>query len=262
MMTPRENGTRANSSGDQPRSPEGVRPVLSGRKEPALSLPVFSRVLDPASVRVELVKWIGLGVMLADHVGAFVLQPSIATELLGSLAFPLFAIALAAALAQADARAQARTFQRCMTFGLIAEAGRLLVESQMLPLNVLFTLGLGVALAQQAVAGFPILRTVAIFMAAVTVEFSIPGVVLVALLVMAYRDPRVWHLFALVIAFGLLHPFNPMAPHAAFLAIPLVACLSFVPAHNDVPRVPQLFYWLYCLQFPVLWVAASLFAAK
>lgn len=216
----------------------------------------------PVGVRyvrnIELLKWLGVVCMLVDHLFLYVFgETNMIAERVGALAFPLFAIALSAGLCLRHEDYAWQILPRMVFFAVVAQVASLVVRDGF-PLNVIFTLALGVwghliwrsehSLARRVGLSAGIL---ALGMAC---EFSAVGVLLVWLLLDAMRSER-WESLGLpLIVLAMLSPFNS-GSHFALLSpfvVLLVAAFSF-----ELPRVRGVFYWAYVLQFPVLWLAAT-----
>jgi TraX protein len=203
---------------------------------------------------IESFKWLGLIVMFAEHWMRYVVgELPEWLYLCGRVAFPLFVSALALGLRRLpDARLQLVALRLCL-WALVAQASLQLVDAPEGQLNVLFTLGLGVAV----VLGFERIRSPFVLAlvlcaagaVALWCEFGIIGTALVAAAVALTReeDPSA---LAWIAVGGLLAALAlPNRNHFALAAIPigvLVWWLGF-----EVPRVRRIFYWAYALQFPV-----------
>jgi hypothetical protein len=202
---------------------------------------------------VETLKWAGLGAMLTAHVVEFALgQPGGWPHAVGRLAFPLFVFAFASALR--DDNALVRVVSRLMVWGLIAQVGCFLVKGP-LPLNVLFTFAIGVALydccLQREVSRLA-LGAVLLLLSCVC-EFGPAGAVCVALMLAAGRlwrtsaEPELGRLCA-VAALVLLCLWN--GDGWALLAAPI--CIGVATLRLQLPRVRGLFYVTYAAQWFVL----------
>lgn len=209
---------------------------------------------------LELVKWLGLAGMLADHVNLFVLGAAFpVAEHLGALALPLFAAALAQGVAGMSLERRWRLVGRLAAWGVVAQLAWMLLRDSAV-LNVLFTLGAGVACA--TARRDPVLeawgrRWLVIGLAlavGVFAEFSIVGVLLVWALVelVAERSGA-----ALVVLAGcaLMLPVFNSGSYAAIAAVGVVAVCNLAP--RDLPRIRRFFYVAYAGHLPLLWLAVQ-----
>ena len=209
--------------------------------------------------RPESMKWLGLIAMLIDHVNIYVLSDQFPqAEFAGSLAFPLFAFALATGLADASHEIRFRVIYRLFIFGVIAEVARRLFVGESGELNILFTFGLGVLayeLGRGDTVGSFLLVVLCGVLGTVFVEYWAYGVLFVYALLVAVEARNsviLWCIaFVPMYAFYLFNDFN----HWAWFAIPIALALSFLP---DLPRIRGVFYWFYVIQFPVFFFVRSL----
>ena len=101
---------------------------------------------------LEALKWIGLAAMLGDHVDKALFDDGLAAlSEIGRIAFPLFALVFGYNLARPDgdwADTYRRVLRRLLLFGIIALPFSVLAFERwdLLPLNILFTLALGLGL--------------------------------------------------------------------------------------------------------------------
>ncbi|MBT0962995.1 TraX family protein [Denitromonas iodatirespirans] len=97
---------------------------------------------------LEVLKWIGVVSMLADHVNyAFDIQ-SIAALSFGRLAFPLFAFVFAYNLAAGDSSRMRRGMRRMMIAGVLSQLPYYLIFHDPLRLNIFFTFLLAAMIIQ------------------------------------------------------------------------------------------------------------------
>lgn len=209
---------------------------------------------------LDVLKWLGAGAMLADHVGLYMLTPSVWSEALGSLAFPLFAVALAEGIAAQNYGSRVRTLVRLLA-GAIAAQLALLTVRDFLPLNVIFTLAAGVALDTAIRYDMPRVQRAALFLAAFAVGFHAEYLHVGALFVLALcwraRAPSDRAFYVCVALLGVVAPLNGNWWSVA--ALPLVALVALVP--RDTPRIRDAFYYIYILQWPLLAAGAQLVRA-
>lgn len=200
---------------------------------------------------LDVLKWLGAAAMVADHVGLYVVGPSVWSEAVGALAFPLFAVALAEGTAGQHVASRVRTLHR-LCLGALAAQFALLTVRDFAPLNVIFTLAAGVAIDTAVRYDMPTARRVALLVAAVAVcfwaEYLHVGAAFVA--VLCWRS-RVRSDVALYVAVALLVLVAPLNGNWwAIAALPLVALVSLLP--RDTPRLRDAFYYVYVLQWPLL----------
>lgn len=209
---------------------------------------------------VEAMKWLGVVAMLVDHVPVYAFGGgSAVTELVGALAFPLFAVAFAIGLADASRETFRRVLARLMVWAFIAQIGVATVRDEFHG-TALATFLFGVILYLGATSTRHLFVRAGICAVALVFSFAVEymavGVVLVAAAIaVAVRGGAI----ALGVAASCLvtlAPFN--GNHGALLAIPVVAAVSALRA--DLPRVRRAFYIVYCGQFPVLRVLRELFS--
>ena len=198
---------------------------------------------------LETMKWLGLIAMMVDHVNVYAMGAAYPfCEFVGSLAFPFFVMAFAGGMARRESFAYGDIGWRLILFGLLAMLFAGLVRD-FIPLNILFTFAFGLTLAD-CIGEREWLTALAILVLGIVVEYSVFGVVLVALAVYTARKPRGWHNVLPLLLFPFLVPFNS-GNHMAIVAVCALPLLNLIPF--DLPRFRGAFYWIYALQFPVLW---------
>lgn len=205
---------------------------------------------------LDVLKWVGAVAMLVDHVWLYVFGPTYWSEAAGSLAFPLFALALAEGTRAQHARSRDRTLVRLLIGAAVAQVALLLVRDP-LPLNVIFTLALGVALDAAWRYRRTSSATVAIAAALVVgffCEYQHPGVLFV-FAVQRWSATRsdVWAALSLA---GLVSLAFANGNHWALAAPIVVAAVALAP--RDAPRARNAFYFVYTLQWPAIAVLAAL----
>lgn len=199
---------------------------------------------------LDVLKWVAAIAMVVDHVWLYVFGATQVSEALGSLAFPLFALALGEGVKAQHDVSRERTMVRLLLGACVAQAAVLLVR-ELQPLNVIFTLACGVAAdtawrSRRVTCG--VVASLSFVVLGFVCEYNHPGVFFVlALARWCATRSQIW--LALSIAgLALLAPFN--GNHWA-LAAPVVAALVSL-APRDAPRVKNAFYFVYALQWPFI----------
>lgn len=197
---------------------------------------------------IELLKWLGVFAMLYDHAAYFAGVSLPYAHHVGSFAFPAFAYAMVAAMHDRPVGKYGQVARRMFTWGLIAQIAVVFVRDP-LPLNVLFTLGAGLAfsalLSEDLTA--KTVGSMAVFLAlGAFAEFSVVGV---AFIVAAHAHVR-GHSFLWPVAVSIFLPvFNEMSLGASFATILIPYLLQYGP---ELTRVKRVFYPVYVLQWPLM----------
>lgn len=206
---------------------------------------------------IEPLKWLGLALMLIEHVCRYVLDvfPPV-VYVLGRMVFPLFAIALAVGLRDSDVVQRRNVALRLLVWGL-PTAGIIYLVRDPVPLNILFTFAFGVTLHSvwRGVGRARVLVAVVMLLLGFVVEYGPAGVAAVALFCAAVREESRTEL-ALHFAVGILAVCIANASWVPLLA-PLVVA-AVVTSGVEIPRVRRLFYWSYVGQWPVFAVLRGL----
>lgn len=195
---------------------------------------------EALAARAEVLKWIGLAAMLADHVDAWLLERSApALYAAGRLALPLFALSLA--LGVAASRKYEAICGKLLAWGAATLLAQLLVRD-LLPLNVLFTLFGGVYLALAFLD--PTRSKLSALVVAVAlspfVEFGAYGILFAAAATWwAHRRDT---LSESVVLLALVLLYIPNGNHWALLAVVPVLLIEQLPV---VPRLRGFFYRVY-----------------
>lgn len=214
----------------------------------AISNPVR---LTPLSERVELIKWLGVVLMLWDH-SKYLGGGLPAWQVMGRGAYPLFALAFGYALSVVpDSR---QLLVRLLYMGLIAECVGAWTVTGDGDLNVLFSFALVAWLEHSRRAGASpagwFLRIVVVLAVSPLVEYGAAGLALTAVASHYWRRPD-WIRAALLAVASLLL----LVPNYSFLGTWwLLAALVLLQAPIGLPRIPRVFYWVYVGQWPLLWV--------
>jgi hypothetical protein len=212
---------------------------------------------------IELLKWVALLAMLAEHWMRYVageLPPWLFA--LGRLAFPLFVFALALGLRGQPLPKLAAVMLRLFLWGVAAQATLLLVDAPRQQLNVLFTFASGAAAAHALASNrSPFVVAIALCtIGAVSLrcEFGLAGVAFVAgCVTLARAKDR--PLVAWFVVAGLLAALaRPNGNHWALAAAPVALGLAMLPIR--IPRVRGIFYRVYALQFPIYAIAKGALA--
>lgn len=210
---------------------------------------------------LSALKWLGLALMVLDHVDAFVFGRSLTWACaLGRLVFPLFAFVVAYNLARPGALERgvhARMLYRLGLAGCIALPFHAELTGATwpwpVPGNIMFTFAVAVA-AIWAVERRQWLLALAAVPASFLVEYSFPGVVLVVVTWLWLRWPTLGGFLGVVIALGSLTVVN--GSQAALWALPVVLLASGL--QTRLPRAQWLFYAFYPAHLAAFWLALNL----
>lgn len=207
---------------------------------------------------LEALKWLGLILMVGDHINARLFNGTIPVLFeLGRLALPLFVVVLAYNLARPEARRNGiygRMLRRLAVFGTLASLPYMALGGLKFgwyPLNVLFTLVVIVSVTRLLDSDQFIARVAAgivFIIGGGLVEFWWPAVLLgVATWSYVKRSAPASALLALLgcAALGFVND-----NQWAMLAVPLIALATKVDV--PMPRWARLFYWFYPLHLAVL----------
>jgi hypothetical protein len=202
--------------------------------------------------QIEWLKWLGLGLMLCDHLPRVLsLTPNLWYYLLGRSTMPLFCLALGAGLAL---RLSPQVQLRILLAALVSQPLYYLVFGLPLDcLNVLFTLQAGVAMVHLLAApGWPRLGLTALSCLFLPFsDFGLQGAILVPLCYLICSKQRLAMAVPILVADLLL--LNPsLEGFMGILLLPLfVGFALFIPVH--IPRIRHLFYWAYPGHIALLW---------
>lgn len=189
----------------------------------------------------ELLKWVALVLMTGDHVNKVLLANSEPwlTEA-ARVVFPIFAIVLAYNLVtHRNDDATPRVLGRLVMAAVFAQPFHALAFGYWLPLNVLYTLALGVYVCS---ARNPWLAAVAWILGGALVDYQWAGVGVIVAASMVFKSNGHWRSWLLLAAaIAALYVINGNL--WALLALPLVWWLGRVP--GDVPRWRWTFYGYY-----------------
>lgn len=200
---------------------------------------------------VELLKWLGAAAMLVEHVAHFVYGDRSGWPIIiGRAAFPLFALALAVGVNGKTIADEIGVARRLALWG-VATFFLVALVKEPLPLNVLFTLALGLAwdTLWRAAWRYRYAALVLAFPLMLTVEYGPLGVAAVAALCASVRRQglRSWLLLTLGAFLIAAVPGNIVSIIWWPIALAAAALL-----HLEVPRIKRAFYWIYAGQWPIL----------
>ena len=206
---------------------------------------------------LEALKWIGVAAMLGDHVNKALFggELPVLTEI-GRIAFPLFALVFGYNLARGNPQWQLtyrRTLRRLLLFGVLAFPFIVLAFQRwdLLPLNILFTLAIGLALVwcirRNDVTG-ALLGSVLFLGGGLLVEFYWPGLLLIVACWACFARPGVAAWLGAFASLALLTLVNGNA--YALLAVPVAWIVAQLPI--ALPRHRWFFYAFYPAHLAVL----------
>lgn len=218
------------------------------------------------SAGLDLVKWLAILCMVADHL-RFLWPSAVGLFIVGRLAFPLFCLAIAVNVARAR-RIQVRYLGWMLAFAVLSEGPYRWLEADTQTFSVIPTLSLGLLVAWGVqhswacarLAGLGAVLTGALY--SQQLMYGLPGVLLPAGWLMARRlGGFTWLLPCLLAVAGnltnswlrghLLAPITLLTMAAALLAIP-VGCLLLRIDHWRVPAVRRWGYLFYPVHLVVI----------
>ncbi|WP_085677432.1 MULTISPECIES: TraX family protein [unclassified Pseudomonas] len=221
------------------------------------------------SAGLDLVKWVAIVTMVADHV-RYIWPQAQGLFIVGRFAFPLFCLAMAVNVARAG-NINLRYLGWMLAFAILSEAPYRWLDPDSQTFSIIPTLSLGLLVAwgvQYQQAGLRLVGLAAVLLGAGYSErlmYGLPGVLLPAGWLLARRLGGLnWLLPCLLAVAGNLTnswlrehlgaPMTVLTMAAAALAIP-VGCLLLRVAHWPVPAVRRwgyLFYPVHLLLIKVL----------
>lgn len=221
------------------------------------------------SAGLDLVKWMAIGTMVADHM-RYIWPAAQGLFIVGRFAFPLFCLAMAVNVARAG-NSSLRYLGWLLAFAVLSEAPYRWLDHESQTFSIIPTLTLGLLVAwgvQHQQSWVRLAGLAAILLAACCSErlmYGLPGVLLPAGWLLARRLGGLsWLLPCLLAVAGNLTnswlrehlgaPMTLLTMAAAALAIP-VGCLLLGVAHWPVPAVRRwgyLFYPAHLLLIKVL----------
>lgn len=208
---------------------------------------------------LEAAKWLALAAMLVDHVNAvfYGRELGLVADVVGRLAFPLFAIVAGVNLARPgrDLTRAAGKFAAWCLVALPFHAALFAQVGGWWPINILGTFAVAALVLHLVDQGRLELAGLVFLAGGALVEYWWPGVGLVVAVALVARSPNpALYGLPLVLAAGTLCIVNGNA--YALLAAPLAAWLTrWAP---ELPRSPRAFWWAYPGHLAALVLAAEL----
>lgn len=200
-------------------------------------------------------KWIALVLMTGDHVNTILFDRSLPYLYeIARVCFPIFAAVLAYNMVRPHADI-ARGLTRLLTFAVIAQPFHALAYGSFWPLNVLFTLALGIMVASRR---FPLLLSLPLAaFAGAFVDYQWFGIALVyACFRLFDSKPKGRGVAAAFVFLALASLIAINGNLWAFAAVPLVYLVAILKP--TVPRLKWAFYAYYPAHFAVLAFVAQL----
>lgn len=209
---------------------------------------------------LEALKWLGLTLMVLDHVNKYLLGGKVAALFaLGRLAMPIFAIVLAYNLARPgafDRGVHARLMRRLATTGLLASFSFIALGGLgwgWWPINIMGTLLVATCAlyfverggAARLAAACGVLLVGGLF-----VEYWWPALAIVVGAWSYFRRPGWFALVGCVAGLACLQPINHNGWAFATIPIVLLATRIDVP----LPRMSRVFYNAYPLHLALIWL--------
>ena len=199
-------------------------------------------------------KLAAFALMVVDHADWFLFDGSLGLNAtVGRAVAPAFALVLAMNLQRVHGfRHEARILARMVAVGVLAHVPYAFLQGHLLPLNIMFTLALAVAIISLWRSGQWLLPVVLFVFVSPAVDYAWCGVgAVVAAYWLIWRGYGIWN--AAIAAAGLLTIWNGSL--WSFLVLPLVYGAQLLQG-----RAPRL-KWLFYVGYPVHLVALALFAA-
>lgn len=217
-----------------------------------------------------MLKWLGLYAMTVDHFGVVAFDRPFLASLVGRLAFPIFAGLVGINVMRS--RYPGRYVAYMLLAAVISQPVVMwaLDRSAGIPLNVLFTLGIGAALAavlfrdlEESTRWVLLLLTGAGLVAVPWVEYGVAGVSLIVAIAATIRLYR-WHWSAGLVAAGsvplLAWMVNGGYPPYSIIAVLTVCLVGLVVARGDRKGGDRWFFYVYYpVHMAVLALASVLF---
>jgi hypothetical protein len=220
---------------------------------------LLQRLSHPASGALEVLKLAALVAMVVDHVNKYALERAYPMmEHIGRLAFPLFALVVAANLRWNTADPQ-RYFMRLVVWGMASQAIYIWATGHT-HLNILLTLGIGVQLVlavealRQNFSVVGVLWLMVVMVATLPCDYRLTGPLLVALFYGWFARPGPYTALLAILGVAVLNTSLLFAP-AALASLIVAGAVAWWR-----PRLPRLtrhwFYPFYPIHFAVIrWMA-------
>lgn len=221
--------------------------------------------LQLGSSQQTLLKYLAIALMLLDHANSILWDSQPLLYTLGRLSFPLFAFLIAYNVAVRGVKPWLYAFP-LLFFGILSQGPAILALGRdPFPLNIFFTLLLGIAyrpLRSWYAATLPagrvaeaanwLLSTLLFFLLSLPLEYGPAGVFLIPLMVLFLQRPScaagLEVLILLLLINGLTWP-----SLAAWLVVPLITGVQTLKL-PDLPRLKWVFYGFYPLHLLSLWL--------
>jgi hypothetical protein len=216
----------------------------------------FPATLELTIGQQELLKWIAVATMTIDHASSLVVENSYG-RLVGRIAFPLFAYLVAYNLVRRGVEKR-RLLTPMLAVGILSIPVTYFVWNRLFPLNIFFTLSLGIAYCSlferfraQTGGGWAVFLSVLFgFIPSIFTEYMLTGPLIVFgffllltyenTLVRALKAPGLTALYALNL---LLTNYFTWQAYGAFAMLVL---LTIVPKLDiNIRRLPSRVYYLY-----------------
>lgn len=195
---------------------------------------------------LESLKWFALLLMTGDHVNTVIYDGALPViSEAARVCFPVFAFVLVYNLLRPGIDAR-RAMVRLCIFGVVAQPWHALAFGYMLPLNVLFTLALGVFLCTTR---SPWLTVLGLVVGGLFVDYQWAGLAVIVAFCAALKSERRGRALVLV-AVALSSLWFVNGNLYAVLALPLIVLASRVTW--TLPRSPWAFYVYYPAHLAVL----------
>jgi hypothetical protein len=206
---------------------------------------LLQRLSHPASGALEVLKLAALVAMVADHANKYALDRAYPMmEHIGRLAFPLFALVVAANLRWNTADPQ-RYFMRLAVWGMASQAIYTWATGRT-DLNILLTLGIGVQLVlavealRQHSSIVGVLWLIVVIVATLSCDYRLTGPLLVMLFHGWFARPGPYTALLAILGVAALNTSLLFAPAALASLIVAAAVAWWRPR---LPRVTR--YWFY-----------------
>jgi hypothetical protein len=206
---------------------------------------LLHRLSHPASGALEVLKLAALAAMVVDHANKYALEHAYPMmEHIGRLAFPLFALVIAANLRWNTADPQ-RYFMRLAVWGIASQAIYMWATGRT-ELNILLTLAIGVQLVlavealRQHLSVLGVLWLMVVIVATLSCDYRLTGPLLVMLFHEWFARPGPYTALLAILGVAALNASLLFAPAALASLIVAVAVAWWGPR---LPRLTR--YWFY-----------------